>query len=190
MTPAVARIIITNAKPSHLRSLSGIWKWNWGRNQSSKGHPHTPQNPQKVDRRNPATMVAQKFSRMNLLTMAAVSLHVPHTHTFGAIWRRLALALQLTAFLRALATNSSTALRTGILTPPVLRDDTPSSTLPPLFAWHSLCDVRKEPEEKGCHLERRQAGHWDVSAHITALSFTSLTPMISIYRTRASPCVC
>lgn len=164
-------------KTSHPRSLLGIWSRTWGRNQSPEGHPpHTPQKLWKVDTRNPAPAMAQNVSRMNLLAPAAVTLsHL--THKPWGFLKKKSLALQLIAFLHALATNSSAALGTGILTLPVLHADTPSSMLSPLFAWHSPCGVQKELEEKDCHLKRRQAGHCDV--HITALDSIFITPAIS-----------
>lgn len=82
----------------------------------------------------------------------------------------ISLVRDLTAFPCDFSTTCSTALGTQRLTPQVLHDDTLSSTLSLLFAWHSLCDVQKEPGEKGCHLKRRKPGYRDILPHKTATS--------------------
>lgn len=130
-----------------------------------------PTHPETSRRFIQATVITQKLWRMSLLTLATVSLYVPHPQTPWDHRKGTARSLQLTASLPASAADSSTTLGTAILTPPAVCDDTPSSTLSPLFAWRSLCDVQKELAAMGCHL-KREAGHWGVSTHISAPGFT------------------
>lgn len=89
------------------------------------------------------------------LWLQGASLCLTHAH-LGASCR----ALQLPAF-----PQQQHSMGTGTLTPPGPRDDTRSSRWSPLLAWRSRCGARKEPEERGCHLHRGQAGHWHLCTH-------------------------